>query len=476
MVTKNKIIMLPDRIFYKQTGLLFLLWIIFWLSGCSTTTIDIHSVSVAYSTKSDTHWAPFLVGNKLNFMEMHAFDASGKRINTIFPIGKAALGPPHRPAIAYGSNNNDLFLVVFAESVGFPNEIKYQRVAARFVDGNGKLHKSAFYLFDDKKSTIYSLSRTLDVSPLQVTYNSILDEFLVTAQRTVSGDNGIWAQRISFSKGLIGAPLNVINKGPGGIISHAVAYAPVAGTVPAGGRYLLAYGSVNVELLDSHGKSISIVPLDLGYPSGKSGQPDVSYGVVDGKKRFLLVYSDGNNCKPGTLKSSGGSPCPQLQDQWTGVWGTYIDPDKSKYAPGAINSPFPISSIWSHHAGPNTAESRVTYNTSAKAFFVVWRELPVPHTQNDEDRSHIRGNKVDYFVPDGMANSSQIKKPHTNIVISTPTGNCKPAVPCMSIEDPHFPDVTAVAGDKVAVHWHERSVNQNGQTELVLRNRVISIP
>ncbi len=434
-----------------------------WMQGCSPSQNI--KPAVAHGAKPGDHWVPFLHETSPSTMgaAIAHYDKAGKQVgNAIYPFGKGAPDAIARPAIAYRPKD-DLFLVAVPERVTAVGG-SYDRIAARFFDGGGTLKKAIFHLFDDKKSTLLTVSSSIDVSPLRVTYNSLLDEFLVTAQRTVNGKNGVWAQRVSYASGVIAAPHKLIDTGVHGFVSHAVSHAPIAGTKPSGGRYLLTYGPVGVQLLDSKGKFASVVPLDLGTPKGGHGHPDVAFGTVGGKSRFLLVYSDKNNCQPGS------SPCLS----WTGVWGTYIDPMKKSYPSSPGNTPFPISKIWTH-VGTEYSQSRVAYSPVAKAFFVVWREVPGLDPKNDESRSHIRGNKVDYFVPDGIAGTSAVKKPYQNIVISPVTGSgCKPSSACISVEDPRFPDVTAIGGGSVAVHWHQYSTTGSGF--LHLRGKVIKIP
>jgi hypothetical protein len=98
----------------------------------------------------------------------------------------------------------------------------YHRIAIRFFDETGKLSSNIAYLFDDKSSQI-NLSPTplnLNAGPVRIAYNSELDEFLVTAQRTVftpkslkKSKNGIWAQRISYSAGKLGKAAEIIDLG-----------------------------------------------------------------------------------------------------------------------------------------------------------------------------------------------------------------------------------------------------------------------
>lgn len=160
------------------------------------------------------------------------------------------------------------------------------------------------------------------------------------------------------------------------------------------------------------------------------------------------------------------------------MWGTYIDPKKTSYVAGADNNPFPISKITQHIANKYSYQARVDYNTAKQTFFVVWRELPVPTNKADETRTHIRGNKVDYYVGDGDVTKSGIKEPYVNIVISPVTGSCAaspPNVYCPSVEDPNFPDVQGLNGNKVAVYWQENDKVKANATHKVI-GKVVIIP
>jgi len=400
------------------------------------------------------------------------YDSNGVHIEgPIYPINKGAHKANSRPAIAFSSTSN-IYLVAVADRVEPVGAAAYDRVAARFFDKNGTLLKTEYYLFDDKSSIINeSLANpSLNVGSVQVTYNSLLDEFLVTVQRTtfypkqlVTSKNGVWAQRLSFNKGIIGSPIELIDNGLADVHSHTVAYADVQGTNPSGGRYLLSYGLGNTLLLDSQSKMLSVVPLNYGEPKSDQAQPHASYGEVQGKSMFLLVYTDANNefCQPGT------NPCPS----WSGVWGTFVDPTKTLYMGKPANTPFPISKIDDHFVSKYSHQPQVTYSPSKKSFYVVWRELPNPNANVTEKRTHIRGNYVDYYV---APNATKIPVPYINQVISAATGTCavtsKPQV-CKSVEDPYFPAAHALAKNKVSVFWHQNV--GNGRS---IRGKIVTIP
>ena len=452
------------------------------LTSCTTTSLK-PALAFNPDPAVNIYWATFLQQstNKTPYnkiLGVSGFDENGVHVKgPIYPLGKSNYVMINRPAIAF-STKSKVFMVAGAELVAKLGGGTYNRIATRFFDSNGKLLKNVSYLFDDKSSLMnISPPQSLDVGSVRIAYNSLLDEFLVTAQRTVfdpkqlqTSKNGIWAQRISYNKGLLGNPVELVDMGLMNVNSHSIAFAPIAGTAPSGGRYLLSYAMVSALLLDSQAKLITNVPLNLGLPSGDHAQPDVAFGVISGKPQFLLVYGDGNN----QYCSFGTQPCPA----WSGVWGTYIDPKKTSYVTGADNNPFPISKITQHIANKYSYQARVDYNTAKQTFFVVWRELPVPTIKADETRTHIRGNKVDYYVGDGDVTKSGIKEPYVNIVISPVTGSCAaspPNVYCPSVEDPNFPDVQGLNGNKVAVYWQENDKVKANATHKVI-GKVVIIP
>ena len=372
------------------------------------------------------------------------FDAKGKAQGAEFqPFGSGTHVALGRPAVA-ADGGSGLVVAVPASSKGASGDtVLFQR-----LDAKGSPAGSVISLFTDQSWTYLDGQ---GIGSLHVTYNSIANEFLVTVQRTIPGrygpENGIWAQRVSASGGVPAAPVMLLQTSNHGIDSHTVSHAPVAS--PAGGRYLFAYaGFANgVQLLDRYAKSIAAVSADLGAPSGGHTHPDAAYGRIEGKDRFLLVFSDENNCTPG--KTS----CTATADQWTGVWGLFVDPLK----PDAAATPFPISKIWSHVSARNVFTPRVAYDGVRKAFAVAWREIPLSDPTNTESRSHIRFNLLDSFVADGLGGTSQVPDPPDNTVVSTVTGSCAtPKAPCKSLEDPEFPDVAATAAG-AAVVWHQRS-------------------
>jgi cysteine-rich repeat protein len=265
------------------------------------------------------------------------------------------------------------------------------------------------------------------------------------------------------------------NYGLAGIKSHGIAHAPIS-SIPVGGRYLLV-SDAGLKVFDSSLNPVLVTATDSRYPTVKTSpyiyiwtgvDPDqgpspsittdfdVAYGVVEGQTRFLVVYSDSDNCVPPLTN------CPNISQQNTGVWGTYIDPQRLEYThfnnSDMDNTPFPITKIAVHPNAVGEWKPRVGYSAQAEGFFVVWREIPVDDPYNDEPLSHIRGAFVDRFLEDGLYGTTLFGWPPENFVLSDVEGSCIPgAYPyeCLSDEDPDYPDAAPVGGGTAATVWHE---------------------
>ncbi len=384
--------------------------------------------------------------------QLHNADGS-KSGPVLYPFGDlgviAGLG---RPAIAYNHLQNIFFVAVPVFTAS------HDYVIGRFLNGDGTSRVGPDFLFNDSANE----PRYLDgfgTGSLHIVYNSLLDEFLVSVQRVIyhspygtpERHNTVAAQRITESHH--SSVVELSDFGLNGLQSHAVAYAPIAGTTPAGGRYLYVAGRGTPagELLDSQLNRITYVPVKWGNPDGEARDHDIAYGEVAGQNMFLLVWSDSDNCAPGHTP-----PCTGLLDQWTGVWGAYVDPLVTSYPTPPSDRSFPISYVYSHTMtslwpvqGP-----RVSYAKDVKGFFVAWRECPSIDLQNDEMRSHIRGAFVDYYVD--AANHDAAPRP-VNAIISDVTGQCAGGgYWCPSEQDPEFPAVAALSWYSAAVVWHQK--------------------
>lgn len=395
-------------------------------------------------------------------LRVKRFNSDGVPIGgELAPFGEATHNAVGRPDIAYSPNSN-LYCIVVAERL-----IGNDRVLARLLHADGTSASSVSAFFDDNVKRLYE-DDGLGASALRVTHNSTLDEFVISFQRTYPDPNmpgafnsEVVALRIDSGGSPVGGPVILYESGHGGFASHALAHAPVA-TNPVGGHYLFALGpwgdSGIFKLLDKDLKPIvSTLPFDTGTADGDSGQFDIAFGQIEGEDRFLVVWSDGNNCKwPATS-------CADTLDQWTGVWGSYLDPSRDSYGPGPDNAPFPISKIAEHQHGRILYMPRVAYSATLGGFIVVWREYPFISDNNDESRTHIRGNRVDYFL--SVVPPTGPPTPYNNVVLSQVSGSCPPqATPlipgtCPSAEDPAYPDVAAISGTAAAVVWEQNPNN-----------------
>lgn len=444
--------------------------------------------AVAFNSKNNTFLVAYLevvktISGSPTELRVRLFDSTGKvQGGVLQPLGSGSHQALGRPDIAY-SPKSDIFFVAVPERTS-----THDRVIGRFLDGKGNSLIGPEFLFEGVNNIFYDgPGPTRGPGSLHVTYNSILDEFLVTVQQTINGKNGVWGQKITPS-GSLSSVVQLLDSGIHGFNSHGIAYAPVAGTNPKGGRYLFTV-SGTPELLDANLKPIlvtaadptnptvpteSYIQLNKGEPESDFFHFDVAYGEVAGKKRFLVVWADGDNCRPGI------HPCPNQIDQWTGVWGTYIDPEKMDYkdlTPGTkFNTPFPISKIPVHKTGKYEYKPQVSYSEDAKAFFVAWREIPTDDPSNDAKLSHIRGTWVDYFVPDGLYKTTTVKEPNKNIVVSNVSGSCQTSWPflCLSKQDPGYPAVAGMNGKAAAIVWQQQ--NQNVANILDVFGDIVKMP
>jgi hypothetical protein len=443
--------------------------------------------SVAHNAKTGDLLVAFLeeytdLDGTRNIVSLKRFNSQGQPlsiggVDTYHPFGTPikAIG---RPAIAYSSNSN-MFLIAFPQRVE-TNYGDYDRIFARPLGPDGQSACCLEFLFDDENPTYphqddnyYVFQPGLQFSALNITHNSILNEFLITAQFThwkiygttpMIEKHVLLGQRFSVaSNSTIGSPITLTYNIPlfgGGFENHAVDYAPVKGTEPYGGRYVLT--TWGPQLYDAHGKFITDVPLNYGRPENSQyvNELDVACGNVKGEQRCLVVYSDRDNCSPGFAP-----PCTGTVNEWTGVWGAYINPKTTSYGSSAKNTPFPISDIPGHYSTTYGRQPRVAYNANAKTFFVVWWENPSDIAENNGQLSHIRGSWVDYFVEDGLYPYERSSKfggkipgPRKNIVISDVTGTCTSTNYCTSDENPRLPDVCAVGNASAVAVWQQKYV------------------
>jgi hypothetical protein len=283
--------------------------------------------------------------------------------------------------------------------------------------------------------------------PINIAYNSIAQEYLVTAQLTwESGGTDFYAirsQRVAGDGTPIGSEVDVWGPFPStSPQSHALAYAPVTSPQTPTGRYLLAVGGSSLYMLNSDGAMVEVFSTPNDEPDGGDwivggGQsnPDVAYGEVDGQPSFLVVYEDHNNDSP-FVPGVGQA----------GIWGVQVDADTLDHlAFGAMFGPFPISSICSHTLEPWTPS--VQFDDFRDEFAVVWRETGRIGSgcTTDTPVNHVRSQRVGAdFVSLPLVNPFG-----RNAVVSSATGTAP------GNEQPLHPDVAVGPNGAALVVWDD---------------------
>ena len=419
--------------------------------------------AVAYNSQTGKFLVAYAIqyddgtGNKYYGVQCQLLNADGSKSgDVLYPFGDlGVIKGLGRPAIAYNKNQN-IFFVAVAERLA-----TYDHVIGRFLNGDGTNRIGPDFLFDNDSMTTPFYIDGDGTGPLHVVYNEILDEFLVAVQRNVLhlhyGNfvrcNTIAAQHISESG--YSSVVELADLYTSGVNYHSIAHAPIAGTTPAGGRYLFADGDTNtLTLLDSQLNVVTPVPVDYGTAWGGEHHIDFAYGEVEGHSQFLVVFENFYNCAP---HHQNESPCSG-QTLWPGVWGIYVDPLITSYPNPPNHQPpfasFPISNNLESY--PEVLDGqmvpRVSYNNDAKGFFIVWRETADLNPLNGEIRSHIRGAFVDYYVQ-----TTDLSPDPINVIISDVTGPiCTTGHWCPSAEDPDFPSVAAMNGYSAVVIWQQK--------------------
>ena len=477
-------------------------------SGLIDSQLKEEKPAVAYNSQTQQYIVAYLLEAFTPGeyeLRIQCFDLNGvPQGDKIEPFGAGTHLALGRPAIAYSPNQNR-FLVAVPEQGSTTD-----RVLARYLDENGKPVGPPEFLFTGPTTTFLEG----DWGSLHITYNSMLDEFLVTAElnHQLPDCNNffaveVWGQRVR-ANGLYGSQILITKDGCGLSIpssfSHAVAYAPLEDYSPIlnpdileknnhlpdntkGGRYLFAWGfsgHISAMFLDAEIQPITTcysgpsagavnmggypygpgISLNLGSPSGQAFHPDVAYGEIEGEKRFLLVYYDRNNCRPPYTSCSA-----QPENQWSGVWGIFIDPNRFEYTECCKekdNYPFPISLNWSVCAY-DSRSPRVAYLPKTESFFVVWNEVPGIHPENIEEYSHIRGNIVDRLVVTGPG--LPVPWPEPNVVLSNVTGPDTTRTACgnqvYSHQDPTYPDL-CIAGESAIVVWQQKASSASADMDI----------
>ncbi len=238
----------------------------------------------------------------------------------------------------------------------------------------------------------------------------------------------IYSRKIGANGQPLAVAQNVSNNPTNDYTKFAAAYAPVTSTATPTGRYLLAKWAVNLMMLDSDGKPLNTlynpnlgwydasIPFKTGNQTGGEYNVSIAYGDTSGYsmwgKAFLVVWSDRNNY--------------WQSQEWTGIWGGYVDPAKTDYktTDAVQDNAFPISYIYAHWAYSTYAESWkpiVAFNPIARKFQVAWRETPGPEAQNDTKVPHIRANAGFFSAP-----------PSSNVVLSATSGTEEPTNPAIA--------------------------------------------
>ena len=457
--------------------------------------------SAAYNSQDREFMSAYLILNSGSTWELKArrFDMSGNPIGgELSPLAGVVHFAGGRPDIAYSPQSNTYYIVVPVR-FSLPPYI-WDHVIGLEVDASGTRLGVEDSLFNDKFIDLGNLgmSSILDFeSPtiVRITYNSLLNEFMVTFRRgagTFDPDTGelekrieIVAQRVK-SDGLVGSIIVLspdiddendpdndpqldanwqdIDEFDTRPDAHAIGYAPIA-TLPYGGRYLFKYAN-KLRLLDSEGTVVPVsVPATIGgvpqklyrddiliNMGGLSFEPEGSFDIAYGRledeygqfrDRFLLIWLDyGNYC------SNWVGTCYPEVLKWDGVWGTYIDPMLIDYPwEEPKEGLFPISDLCSWtgsgeylHYGRGTS---VAYSKEKKAFLVAWYMAPNEYAQpHCMKGSQIRAAWVDYYVE----HSQKAPLPNANFTLSDVTNPICDQFSgaynyCISKEDPAYPDV-----------------------------------
>ena len=457
--------------------------------------------SIAYNSRDHEFMSAYLILNSESTWELKArrFDMNGTPIGgELSPLAGVVHFAGGRPDIEYSPQSNTYFIAVPIRFNIYP--YVWDHVIGLEVNAAGTRIGSEVPLFNDRFLSNITMSSILDFeSPtvVRVTYNSLLDEYMVTFRRGIGDYNGTeWVQKVEVvaqrvnSAGLVGSMVVLstedreldenwqdIDDSDVRLDAHAIGYAPIA-TLPYGGRYLFKYGD-KLRLLDVEGNVVQVnVPATSGGEiikvwrddilinmGGLSFEPEGSFDIAYGRikdeaghlyDRFLLIWLDyGNPCEEFV-----GSCYPEGL-KWDGVWGTYIDPTLIDYPwEEPKEGLFPISDLCSWNGSDEYRHygrgASVAYSEKKKAFLVAWYMAPNEFAQPSCLKgSQIRAAWVDYYVE----HSSLAPLPNANFTLSTVTDPICDQTSgldhCISNEDPAYPDVTAGA----AVIWQQNNLS-----------------
>jgi hypothetical protein len=364
-----------------------------------------HAVAVAYNSQTHEYLVVWLQGSGTLMRPLMGQRVTEKGAvignpTTIEPLVFDSSGI----SLAYNASTNE-FLVAFVSGILPDYGVFCQRLSATGVPTGTR------------------------VQPLpgatmpKVLYNTLAGNYLV-----LGAANDLFSARVGANGQPLGSKQNLTNDGMGIYSSYAAAYGPVVSPETPQGRYLVVKYPVAPIMLDSDGKPLSTmyqpstglywpeIPFFLGNTVGGMHNVDVAFGDTTwqtaSSSAFLIVWSDDNNM--------------YQSQQWTGIWGGYVDAEKLSYTTTDVlqDYSFPISYIakhWAYSAYSTTWKPKVAYNPPARKFQVAWRETPSTDPLNDTKVNHIRGNTGFFSKP-----------PTSNTVLSAATGAEDPVTPVIA--------------------------------------------
>jgi hypothetical protein len=365
------------------------------------------------------------------------YNGAGATINgSVDAVGADPYVAAGRPGLAHSATSG-LYVVAIPHRFGPGSDDIVILVKTLEADGSPQF----------ATHTMFTAVLLLDgnaASPVQVEWNELRDEFLVSVQRSEGGVSQVVTQRYQAGIGPIGAE-NVVISTTSSLDSHDISYATVPDGMDEIGRFLAVANAGSYAVLahlDADGAFERDVPFQSGAPGGVTGVA-VAKGRLPAaaEETWLVVWSDWNNVCAGWVET-----CPEAG--WSGVWGTHFETNRTTFAPTADNAPFPISFTGAHNVDSSYAPA-VAFSAGDAAFYVAWREIPTDDLFNAERLTHVRSSWVRDYVD---ANPAPL--PSADVIVSQVEGSCSAPGPCPSDEDPVFPDIAAGAAGALVV-WQE---------------------
>lgn len=238
--------------------------------------------------------------------------------------------------VAYNPHLNQYLVVMPGTApVPWPSGPITPIVFAAVLDASAALASVPFVLTLGTTYSSYSASPHLQnrhYRTINVAFNSLANEYLVTYQMTGSGTYTVYSQRVSETGALLGSPKILVQRNglPG---AHAIAYGRVVSPETPAGRYLLVnfdpYAPLNLIMVGSAGEVVTnAIPFDWGPTSGHEFTPDVVYAEIPEhtpSQVFLVVWEDENNkdylTQTPTSPASGGATW--MRPSWPMRIGTH---------------------------------------------------------------------------------------------------------------------------------------------------------